>query len=490
MKKDEIEDLYSQLDAYSKAPPKELWDTIEARLHPKKKRRGILFFWGSAAAVAIVLLGYLYINLDGSGKAPINEISDTEQSIELNDETDTFNKVTQKNTTESEENIAIGADKDSIGEWINGEQGQSGVGSVKEQVTGTSNGNRQGADVDSRQINKKDGLLNKRERSNTGAHEINKELTENNAVNSSKYAQNNLKDYGLNEKGDKVGNKPKPNLEPERSIVISNGDTKVATANDSIVKENVTLTDLQETQIAENKRVADSVITDKDTNLKWSIEVLGGLANTASDASIQGTAVNTTSQNDFVYTLKVGYALTDRLVVKSGIGKNTLGQEINNIKYTSTDASLVDHNLQGNITSQDIIFLVSEESMNDFSIVAEAANEGSLQQQFDYIQVPIEFSYKVLQGQKVDVAIGVGGNINFLTGNRAFLDNEPIGENLGVNTTIYGATINSNMSYGITSKINLFLEPSYNYFDKPIDNNTQTFNNTQLRVLFGLQYKF
>ena len=245
---------------------------------------------------------------------------------------------------------------------------------------------------------------------------------------------------------------------------------------------------MYEELVAENKN--DSIITTKVAGLKWSVEVLGGLANTASESSIQNTSVNTTSQNNFVYTLKVGYALSDRLVVKSGIGKNVLGQEINNIIYTGIGASLSVGDSQNIVNNQNILFLVSEESINDVSSFVEFTNEGTLQQQFDYIQVPLEFSYNVLRAQKFDISLGIGGNVNFLTDNRTYLDDEEIGESVGANAKIYGATMNSNISYSLAKKTILFFEPSYNYFEKPIDNDNQAFKNTQLRVLLGLRYKF
>ncbi len=78
MKNDNIEDIYSELKTFSKEPPKELWDNIEARLHPKKKRRGILWFWGSAAAILLLLLGYVLTDSAIDDNQPIDKVSDIE----------------------------------------------------------------------------------------------------------------------------------------------------------------------------------------------------------------------------------------------------------------------------------------------------------------------------------------------------------------------------------------------------------------------------
>lgn len=464
MKKDNIENLYSELEAFSKEPPKELWDKIEERLHPKKKKRGVIFFWSSAAAVLVMFLGYVFTNTLEPNSKPINKISDIEQP----NANTTINELDNKTTKIVDVEDISGVSEDSLLEKSN---------LTKEPLNNVKNQN---------QITNRNERKEQKEEQKNGLFEKSISDKEENSNYNNSYSQNSIK-----EKEDKVNNKNHPNLQRKTKSVVNYKKEKLVTSNDSISKvKDVSLLGLPEKFLAKNENVSDSTITNKAASLKWSVEVLGGLSNTASEASIQGTPVNTTSQNNFVYTLKVGYSISDRLVVKSGIGKNILGQEINNIKYTNSDNALLGDNYQSIVNNQDILFLVSEESINDFSNVADITNKGTLLQQFDYIQVPLEFSYNLLRAQKFDVSIGVGGNINFLTNNRAFLDNQQIGESIGVNATIFGAMLNSNISYEITKKMNLFLEPSYNYFDKPIDNNNQTFNNTQLRVLFGLGYKF
>jgi len=469
MKKDDIENIYSELETFSKAPPEELWDNIEARLHPKKKKRRMLFFWGSAAAVLVMFMGYMVTVSSEPNSEIIKEISDIEQPKA----NDAINELNEKTTKIVESAVRSEANEDSLVE-------ESSV--IKESLNNLAT---------QKQLTNRNAILEQREERKNDFYKKNINDKKQNSNDNKSYAQSIVKENVINEKDDKVNNKNTPDLQRKNKSLIDYKKEKLITSKDSIVKvKAIPLLELLKELLAENETIGDSTITNKVPGLKWSVEVLGGLANTASEASIQGTSVNTTSQNDFVYTLKVGYALSDRLVVKSGIGKNILGQEMNNIKYTDVDASLVGNNPESIVNNQDIIFLVSEESINDFTALPEVTNEGSLQQQFDYIQVPLEFSYKVLKAEKLDVSLGVGGNINFLTNNRAYLDNKQIGENIGADTTIFGAMLNSSISYEIAKKMNLFLEPSYNYFDKPIDNNNQTFNNTQLRVLFGLRYKF
>ena len=492
MKKDDIEDLYNELEGFSKAPPEELWNNIEARLHPEKKRRSILFFWGSAAAVLVMFLGYMFTNSIKTNGNPINEISDIEQPVgndELNESNHENTKMVEgldeKNKSEDSTTEGLGVAKESLNNLA-----------IQKQLTERNKKSKtissQNQLVTNRENLEKEDGRSREETSNLGLYEKSRNDKSKNSKYNNRYSQNILKEDVIKEQVDKVNSADVLDLQRKNKTLIDFKKEKIIASNsDSINKpKDVGVLDIIEELVAENENVNDSTLITKVAGLKWSVEVLGGLANTASEASIQNTAVNTTSQNDFVYTLKVGYAITDRLVVKSGIGKNVLGQEINSIKYSGAGNSLAVGDFQNIVNNPNILFLVSEESFNDISSFEEFTDEGVLLQQFDYVQVPLEFSYNLLKAQKFDLSLGLGGNVNFLTNNRAFLDDEKIGENLGANTTIFGATMNSNISYSLAKKTILFLEPSYNYFEKPINNNNQTFENTQLRVLFGLRYKF
>ncbi|WP_347925720.1 hypothetical protein [Pontimicrobium sp. SW4] len=453
MKKDRIEEVYGELEMFSKVPPKELWNEIETRLHPKKKKRRVLFLWGSAAAVLVMLLGYMAINLLEFNSKPIQKITDTE----LPENNDIINESNEKNTK--------------IVKGVNiGDTNKDSLNIVTSQ----------------QQLTDRNGVLEKKEERKNSFYKKSIKDKEQNPNYNESYSQNILK-----KKIDKVANEDISDLQSKNKNVTNYDKEKLIASNDSISKmKDASLLGSSENLVAKNENTSDSINTNALASSKWLVEILGGLSNTVSKSSIQGTTVSTTSQENFVYAFKVGYSISDRLVVKSGIGKNILGQEINNIKYVSSDTSPLVGDYQSIVNNQTIIFLVSQEIVNDFSSHVGVISEGTFQQQFDYIQVPLEFSYNLINEQKYNVSLGVGGNLNFLTKNKTFLNNEQIGESLGVNHTIFGATLNSNISYKLAKEMILFLEPSYNYFDKPIDNNNnQIFNNTQLRVLFGLRYK-
>ena len=459
MKKDNIEEIYSALEGFSKEPPKELWDNIEAKLHPKKKkRRGILFLWGSAAAVLLLFIGYVITGLPESNDMPATTITDSEEQT-INDTI----AISQGKTVEVNNEALI--DKDESKQKLNRTNSTLKTAIHQDKITDniSLSDDKEHAEVIAKHKSSKHRNVYL------------------NGIETESYVNDNYTLVNEDEVILQIKNKGLINFKNEE-IVADVNMLSVFTKTPSL--------NLFEELEALNKELSDSLDMKTADNSKWSVEFLGGLSNTASESSIQGTDVNTRSQNDFVYTFKLGFAISDKLILKSGIGKNILGQDLNNVLYASTDTTLSADNFQSIVSDQNIVLLGTQASYNDVGVSNGNINEGNLQQQFDYIQLPLELSYNILKQSKYNVSLGIGGNVNFLTNNRTFLNDEQIGESLGVNSTIFGASINSNFSYEIAKKMILFIEPSYNYFEKPIANYNQSFNNTQLRALFGLRYKF
>lgn len=470
MKKDNIEDIYSDLKSFSKEPPKELWDNIEARLHPKKKRRLVFWFWGSAAAILVLLFGFLLFKpvseVDMPMHESVNEVSDVEKNQLREDATNNTLESTNKNNT-----------------------------IVKTKTSKDSTENRE---IDTNEASK--NAINKRSLVNTNfsnaIEDSNKKKYKHQSANerlSNRHEVVSTKDNDFQNKvkNENVGdNSLIPDLKKKNKNLIDDTKETVIVSVDSVAQEKAdTKLDLYKELVAENSKEKDSVKTDLLERSKWSVEVLGGLSSTASNASFQGTAVNTSAQNDFVYSFKVGYAISDKLLVKIGLGKNSLGQQVNNIAYATSDGSLSSGEGQSIVTDESIVFFASPELANDSTSFNQFGENGTLEQQLDYLQVPLEVFYKLLAKDKYDILIGVGGNVNFISNNMAYLNGEEIGESKDVNNTVFGATLNTNFSYNLTEKTILFVEPSYNYFQKPIDNNAQNFKNTQLRILFGVRLK-
>lgn len=467
MKKDNIEDLYRKLKGFEKQPPENLWPTIEAGLQQKKKRGGLLFWIGSAAAVFLFLLGYIFYNTS-KFNTKTNKTFTTTRPAQDKDSVDSktalpYNIINQKNSCIVEEQNS---------------SEKNNLTSPKEITEST---------VKTSHISKssKSSIAN-----NTA--KPTKSKTMNNTPLSNKITTiNTPANYDKQNSEHKNTFKNGVNQTPkDASTEKREGLANIITQKDTLTKaienalKDIALKD-DEKSLTQQK---------KPKKPSWLIEISGGISNTASESAIQNTSVQTSAQNDLVYGLKLGYALSERLTLKTGVANNVLGQKISNIGYANSENALNADISQNIISNENILLLVSDESQdifnNDFSVVSGVEiSQGSFRQQFNYLQIPLEFSYALFHREKFNIGLGFGGTINFLTDNKAYINDENIGENLNVNSTLFGASILNNFNYVLYKNMNVFIEPSINFFQKPVDNKNQSFSNTQFRLLFGFRYK-
>jgi len=100
MKKQNIEDIFSSIEDFSSVPPPELWDNIEEKLHPRKKKKATIIWWALAASLLIGLSipSVLYFN---SNTQDLNSLQNNSVVQEKNSNPDKNNTIsTSKNNLE------------------------------------------------------------------------------------------------------------------------------------------------------------------------------------------------------------------------------------------------------------------------------------------------------------------------------------------------------------------------------------------------------
>lgn len=474
MKKDHIEDLYGKLKGFEKQPPEELWDNIEAGLQPENKRRGFLFWIASSAAVLLLFLGYIFYDNTTFNEKTYKESTTTENAEDKNS--------IDSKTTEPSEILNLKSKS------INEGQNPTKKNSLTEAEENAE------SDVKTKSISNL----------NTPKSSFTNITTKSTKRETLKYNQISSRIA----KADTTPDHKKQNIEQKNLFENKNNGFaqtfKITPTKNNEGLENIVAKEDSLTRASE-KSLKDMALEDfekEETNtrrkesskLNWFIEVSGGISSTASESVIQNASVQTSAQNDVVYGLKFGYALSDKFTLKTGMGSNILGQTISNLGFISSENAFNADASQNIVNNENIVLLVSDESLQSLNNdVGEFSgldiSQGTFSQQFNYLQIPLEFSYTLFQKDKINIGLGFGGNINFLTDNNAFINNENIGENLNVNSTLLGASLLTNFSYNLNKSLNVFVEPNYNYFQKPVDNANQDFMNRQFRFLFGIQYK-
>jgi hypothetical protein len=113
---------------------------------------------------------------------------------------------------------------------------------------------------------------------------------------------------------------------------------------------------------------------------------------------------------------------------------------------------------------------------------------GNLSQKVQYLEMPMEVSYAILNKGKARINMNTGGFVGKVISNEVLLDNNSIGENTDVNNVIFGTILSSTLQYELFKKTKVFVEPGMNYYTQPVQN--QNFNQFQLIFNFGLNVSF
>jgi len=467
MKKDDIEKLFSSLDDFSKNPPEDLWQGIEEQLDYPKRRKG-LAFWAVAASLVVGLGLWATFNFNTSKSSftvPVEQGKGVVNQLKVEDAT-AKDKI--KNTIESEKDIV-----------------ESKLSDSNEATAVTKTKNTVKLNSTSNKLNNINQLVgNKKE------DEV--VVTTPKAV---VYANNNqiTKQLTPTEKSE---NKT---FVEHNQIAEKEVKKEEQSVSDSKIKDNLSGTDLKENALAvlakeqgkEEKKVA--LVQDK-----WSVQVFAGINNSQNLKGQKLLGSNIESQKGYNYGVKTNYKLNRRWAVGTGLKITELGQQLANVSYVNSKnmvniskASLaaVPHEKGSYFSNPNYLFIPkSQNEKNTLATTNAFYQKGDLSQRVQYLEIPMEVSYALLNKGKTRINMNTGGFVGKAISNEVLLDNNSIGENKDVNNVVFGTLLSSTLQYELYKKTKVFIEPGMNYYTQPIQN--QNFNQFQLILNFGLNVSF
>lgn len=467
MKKDDIEKLFSSLEDFSKTPPDNLWSGIEEKLDfPKNKKRIAVFWWPLAAClvVGLGLLGtfYFHSNPENSlinapieqGNGVVNQSRSTDsverkENLEKHEEILVPNKNVDSRITNSHSSDKVKENKNAVAE-------NQVSHSNKNQVTPTNSVATIG--------NKNTAVL------------------ENKAENKAPMTVNNNN-----------------NLEKENKLASADKTEKEKTTPDSKIKENLAVTNLEENALAALVKEQSKKEKIAEAEDKWSLQVFAGV-NSSQNLKNQKSLGNTIeSQNGHSYGVKTNYKLNKRWAVSTGLKVSELGQKVANVSYVNSATTLVNiqkaplaaapqerSHISNNANYQFIPNAGDSSAKNMMS--STFYETGNLSQKVQYLEMPMEISYALLNKGKARINMNTGGFVGKVISNQVLLNDSSIGENSDVNDVVFGTVLSSTLQYELFKKTKVFVEPGMNYYTQPVQN--QNFNQFQLIFNFGLNVSF
>ena len=252
---------------------------------------------------------------------------------------------------------------------------------------------------------------------------------------------------------------------------------------------------------------------------RWSLSAMASPNFYSSSNSGQSQSASTLANSErslvsYSGGMAVSYKFNKRVSIQSGLFYSSVGKEVDGIgafsgfiKYydakgssefsvqTSNGLIVATNNniyLRDNVASR----VQSKYSANFFD--PSKANltylNNSIDQNFNYLEIPVMFKYKAID-RRIDVSVVGGLSYNLLVGNSAYAIVDGIkysvGKTEGLNPANFSSSFGLGFGYDLSRKISIDLEPTFRYYLTPFsDMPGSTGHPFGFGVFTGLSYKF
>ena len=323
---------------------------------------------------------------------------------------------------------------------------------------------------------------------------FNSGLTDINTFNSSNpTSKNNTNNNGILVEND-LGN-----LDTNSTNIVAVEETKIDTTAiaTTTIEENPMEKLLRE---KETKKVAD----EKEKRSKWAVNsfvspiFFNSFAN-GSPISNEFASNEKTFNNSTSYGVGVSYNVNKRLSVKTGVSNLNLDYDTENIAFYSSfeDQSKISNtNIERNSNGKYLVLKHEKDiskSVIENQMIPSNQNSGKLNQKTQYVEVPLELSYAILN-KKIGIAIKGGMSTLFLTENVISISgndgNMQIGKASNLNNVHFSSNLGLGFSYNFMKNFQVNVEPTLKYQINTFNKNAEDFSPYVIGVNTGISYKF
>ncbi|WP_405370066.1 outer membrane beta-barrel protein [Nonlabens sp. Asnod2-A12] len=519
-------------------PPSMVWDNIGQEIGHNKKQKTISLWWilGGVAAGLAILFTFIYTGVDNDSS--INDslpIVNTQENVRKSNDSQIKTETKDVDSsleapTYSKESIKdvqlVTKDLDSEQNGLNNlnENPVSDM-RIKTQINApkkASNLLTAGNSSTKSDLNKNTVINTYSSPSRTGANDrYNKTpIAQNNnqsvlatqsdnshVVNDNSNKVNSITENNstaLNTAGNKAGITDSPKNKVDDILNKDALDSAVA-AVDSIKKK---LPTLEEIAAEEEKEDSLNVAVFKG---KWAASTQVGpvYSNSLSGSAINSEVIdnNRDAGLNLSYGIGLSYEISPRWSVRTGLNQVNMTystQDINyqvNVDIASRGQFLPQAYSSSAITSAVVTNAspLSNDALDTGFAVQELVDsqlqgfKGELSQRLGYIEVPLELRYSLINNKfKVNVLGGMSAL--FLTDNMVTVQNDnqrlELGEDGNFNEFNQSANFGLGLSYDFTSKLGVFIEPTFKYQLSTLRNNVADFKSYTIGVQSGVALKF
>lgn len=534
--KKNIERLFQEtFKDFEETPREQVWENIQSKLDNKKRDRKIIPIWFWYAGVAALLL--LFFGIFGKSVfgndslIPENNVVNTEKNIPIQDNAE---QKTNEGLTDSDENNIEGTNTTETNNSSNSSNTQ--LTNTPSEKASNSVDNKSGdfLSPSSKEKIENSGLATGKNPKNNSAPKNGSEITPstnpNNTLaqsNGSKNGNDSINEpdkNGIGKNNNQLAstntNKENPGSIEENAVNPSNEKAGLKPENSGLVsnvnpsenEDNALVEDIEKQIKQDSLTIEEAIAKAQDENTdekeklvnRW--QVYASIApvyyNTLGDGShLHEQFVHNPKSGEFntSYGVNVGYKLSDKLAVRTGLNSLNLSYDTANvILYESVgtanpEAQLrnIDfaNNMNNNISAISADNLVVQQINSDLDPSFNAA----ISQRISYYEVPLELEYNLVK-RKFGVQLIGGFSTFFLDGNEVYTEFENrknyIGEANNINNVSFSANLGFGLDYHFSPKFRFNLEPTFKYQLNAYSETSGNFRPYIIGVYTGFSYRF
>lgn len=515
MGKKNIDNLFQEkFSDFSEVPEEKVWQSIVTSLdHKKKSRKAIPLWWKFTGVAAVLAIALYVINPfeDARITTPaVTDIETPEKKGNLNLEAPKFNEDFEKSDAE------IVDEQNSFEEQNISKKGPS---NTTDENTKIALEKEKAIDFKSSSLHNKKQIA--REEASPKKKKSSDILNADPSIESPSILKNNEGALATIQDNTKSQNSVEKNIVGE-----TQNDDSIRQNNLSIIKESG-IAQIEENEIipkksdeVEKKSIFDEIavheqekeVIAENKGGKWSAGA--SIAPVYFDAIGEGSPVHSifvpnskSGDMNLSYGLSVAYEINDKLKVRSGLHRVDYGYSTNDVEFSSSlESSAIGQiaNVNYSATAKNIVVASSSaengsDAMENVVPIAQdfsgqgLSQNGTMTQQFGYLEVPVELEYALVDN-KFGVNLIGGISSLFLVDNSISLSSGELttemGEANNVNDLNFSTNVGIGLNYKFTSKLQLNVEPVFKYQLNTFSQTDGTFQPFTIGVYSGVSFKF
>lgn len=195
------------------------------------------------------------------------------------------------------------------------------------------------------------------------------------------------------------------------------------------------------------------------------------------------------------YGIDFSYAVNEKLKVRTGISKINMSYHTADVAFSASSQGKTLKGVENNIQAKNIRILNSQTNAEpkEFSTESVPFTEGKLNQQFEYLEIPVEIEFALIE-ERFGVNI-IGGASTLLLSNDAVRINSAggtteLGRAENLNSVSFTTNIGVGIDYNFTEKLKFNIEPSFKYQVNGFQGSTNGFRPYYLGLYSGVSFKF